>query len=89
MAGFRWTRAGRSFVAADGHAGRSNCNQSARLLDVDRNVLEENFIYIIENHDGRRELLKPSEFQKRVKSAATGGDASAEEPESKGSANPA
>jgi WD40 repeat protein len=39
---------------------------AGQVLDGDPDVLEEHFVYLVENEDGQQELLKPSEFQERI-----------------------
>ncbi|NQV22751.1 MAG: protein kinase, partial [Rhodopirellula sp.] len=41
---------------------------AGKVLDGSPELIEEHFVYIVENEDGQQELLKPSEFQKRVQS---------------------
>jgi WD40 repeat protein len=45
---------------------------AGQVLDGDPDVLEEHFVYIVENEDGRQELLKPSEFRRRIAESAVG-----------------
>jgi len=49
-----------------GTGASATFSAAGQVLDGDPDVIEEHFVYLVENEDGQQELLKPSEFQKRI-----------------------
>ncbi len=58
-----WT----AFFLADGKAAIHDT--AGNLPDRDRDAIERELVYLVETPSGRLEVLKPSEFRERVRTA--------------------